>query len=183
MVPEFDGGDRGRPISGGGIPPGHIAVEHREDGSWRTRPAGEIIGWRVVCDCYQRAYQTHPKHWVSDQLWTRVPSPTQHDPDRFRVYAADDDVEDIAWTGDVEQAAHALWRREHIDDLDAAGAITCALSVLRAAQAALDQAVIKARQRGLPWSKIGEAAGMSPQAAHERWKRRASQGDSVGTEL
>jgi hypothetical protein len=40
---------------------------------------------------------------------------------------------------------------------------------LGTAQANLDAAVHTARQRGLSWAKVGAAAGMTAQAAHERW--------------
>lgn len=169
MLPEFAGGELGRPIRGTGIPPGHIAIERRDDGSWLTYPAGAVIGWRVVCDCYLYANQRTPDRWVSDQLWTRVPSPVQHDPGRFRLYAVDSDVEDISWDDDVEPAARALWRRDHIDEREAVGAISAAVSAVRAAEARLSETVLAGRRTGLSWARIGAAASMSAQAAHARW--------------
>jgi hypothetical protein len=173
MLPQFGGGELGRPIGGAGIPPGHIAVERADDGSWLTHPAGAVIGWRIVCDCTLSSYQHTPDRWVSEQLWTRVPSPVQHDPNTFRIYAADADVEDVAWADDVEPIARALWRREHIDERDAAGAISGALNAVRAAEDQLAQAVVRARRTGLSWARIGTAAGMSAQGAHERWAQLA----------
>lgn len=172
VVPEFGNGDRGLPISGTGIPAGHIAVERLGDNTYRTRPAGEVIGWRVLCNCYLYPNSERPKVWSSEELWTRVPSPLQHDPTAFRVYVPDDDVLDAGVDGeDLGDAAHEVWRREHIDALDAAGAIKAAAAAVRTAEDDLYQAVLNARRAGLSWAKIGEAANMSAQAAHERWAK------------
>lgn len=91
------------------------------------------------------------KTWASQQLWTRVPSPLQHNPSAYRIYAADDDV----------------------DELDAAGVIKGALAAVHAAEEQLDNAVLRARHAGLSWARIGDAANMSAQAAHERWATSA----------
>ncbi len=40
---------------------------------------------------------------------------------------------------------------------------------LRSAQRRLEDAVLAARDAGASWAQIGDAAGMSRQAAHERW--------------
>lgn len=66
MVAEFEDGLRALGISGAGIPRGHLAVDqygdgtfgqesvrrHGGDAAFLTRPAGEVVGWRVVCNCY-----------------------------------------------------------------------------------------------------------------------------------
>lgn len=98
-------------------------------------------------------------------------SPIRHDPNMFRIYAADEDVLDVIG-GDAYAAAHDVWQREHIDDIDAETAIKTALSAIRAGEEQLDQAVVRARQNRLSWAKIGAAAQMSAQAAHERWAKR-----------
>jgi hypothetical protein len=171
LASEFENGDRGIGVSGSGIPPGHIAVEHRDDGTYRCRPAGEVIGWRVLCDCYLYPNSGRTKVWASEQLWIRVPSALQHAPSVFRIYAADEDVDDVN-AGDAADAAVALWHREHIDELDAAGVIKGALATVHTAEDQLDGAVLRARQAGLSWARIGEAANMSAQGAHERWADR-----------
>jgi hypothetical protein len=171
VLPEFADGQRGLGTSGGDIPDDQIAVEALDDGSYRTRPAGEVIGWRVVCDCYLRASAGRTEVWASDHLWTRVPSPMQHDPDALRIYADDGDVIDAGHGDDLEDAARRLWRRDHIEAIDAAAGIKAAVMAVRSAQHALDDGVRAARQRGLSWAKIGAAAGVSPQAAHERWSK------------
>lgn len=173
LLPRFADGRLGQPSGGTGTPPGHIPVERRDDGFWLTYPAGAVTGWQITCTCMRSAALPFPlEQWVSDQLWTRVPSPVQHDPNSFRIYAADTDVEDVGRADDVEPVARALWRREHIDERDAVAAIRAATRAIRSAEAQLTEAVLAARQRPLSWAKIGAAAGMSAQAAHERWAKR-----------
>jgi hypothetical protein len=172
VLPEFDNGERGVGWSGGDIPKGAIAVEMRPDGSFRARPAGEVIGWRVVCDCYQEGRSGH-ETWVSSHLWIRVPSRVLQDLAAYKVYAVDDDVVDIGHGGDaIEDAVRAMWYRDHIDAIDAGAAIQNAVASVRAAEASLDAAVQAARHRGLAWAKVGAAAGMTAQSAHERWARQ-----------
>lgn len=48
-------------------------------------------------------------------------------------------------------------------------AVAKRVGVLAAAQDALDHAVRLARQEGASWADVGMAAGMSKQAAHQRW--------------
>src|SRR5258707_14846612 len=54
LVPEFEDGEHGIGISGGGTPADAIAVQMRPDCSYRMRPAGEVIGWRLQGDRYRR---------------------------------------------------------------------------------------------------------------------------------
>lgn len=186
LVAEFEDGLHALGISGTGIPPGHLAVDQYGDGTFgqeavrrhggqaefATRPAGEVTGWRATCNCYGAGDTMPTKRWFSQQLWTRVPSPVRHDPDAFRIYAADDDVLDVI-SSDANTAAHDVWWNEHINDVDAVAAIKAALAAIRAGEEQLDQAVVRARQNRLSWAKIGAAAEMSAQAAHERWAKRA----------
>lgn len=186
LAAEFDDGRLALGIGGTGIPPGHLAVDRYGDGSFgqeavrrhggtpefETRPAGEVIGWRVACNCCPPGSSMPAERWLSQQFWTRVASPIRHDPNMFRIYAADEDVLDVIG-GDAYTAAHDVWQREHIDDIDAEAAIKTALSAIRAGEEQLDQAVVRARQNRLSWAKIGAAAQMSAQAAHERWAKRA----------
>ncbi|MFL0286896.1 hypothetical protein ACJH6J_24015 [Mycobacterium sp. SMC-18] len=185
LVAEFDDGQRAFGLFGIGIPAGHLAVDQYGDGTWgeeavrrhggrpefQTRPAGEVIGWRVTCNCYQSGSEAPDHRWFSRQLWTRVPSPTRHDPKAFRIYAADEDVLDVI-SGDANPAAHDVWWRDHISELDAAMAIRVAAEAVRAGEEQLDRAVASARRQNLTWAKIGAAAGMTGQAAHARWSKR-----------
>ncbi|QZH69411.1 AsnC family protein [Mycolicibacterium farcinogenes] len=182
---EFEDGLRALGISGTGIPPGHLAVDQYGDGTWGqeavrrhgadpeflTRPAGAVIGWRAVCNCYGAGDLMPTKHWSSQHLWSRVPSPIRHDPSAFRIYAADEDVLDVI-TSDADAVAHDVWWNDHIKAVDVEAAIETALAAIRAGEVQLDEAVIRARQNRMSWAKIGAAAGMSPQAAHERWSKR-----------
>lgn len=186
VAAEFVDGCRALGISGTGVPPGYLAVDqygdgtfgkeavrrHGGEGTFQTRPSGEVIGWRIVCNCYGPGNVLPSKRWVSQQLWTRVPSPARHDPSAFRIYAADDDVLDVIAT-DADSAGHAVWWNAHISDIDADAEIRAALAAIRSGKEQLDRAVLQARSRQLSWAKIGEAAGMSAQAAHERWAQRA----------
>ena len=38
---------------------------------------------------------------VQPTFWTRVPSPVRHDPNAFRIYAADDDILDVIMVDDL----------------------------------------------------------------------------------
>ena len=186
MAAEFDDGCRALGISGSGIPDGHLAVDQHGDGTfgqeavrrhggeaaYQTRPAGEVIGWRVFCNCYAPSDLMPSKRWSSQSLWTRVPSPVRHDPNAFRIYAADDDILDVI-SRDVHTAGRAVWWDEHISEIDAEGNIRAALAVIRSGEQQLERAVLQARAKQLSWAKIGAAAEMSAQSAHERWAHRA----------
>lgn len=74
----------------------------------------------------------------------------------------------------VEEALHAEWRR-HLQPHDAAAEVRRAAAAVAEHQQHLETAVVAARRQGLSWEKIGAAAGVSRQAAHERWGRRAAQ--------
>ena len=126
MAAEFEDGRRALGISDTGIRSGHLAVYQYGDGTWgqeavrryggeaafQTRPAGDVIGWRIVCNCYAPGDVMPSKRWFSQHLWTRVPSPVRHDPNTFRIYAADDDILDVI-SGDAHTAGHAVWGRTH----------------------------------------------------------------------
>ncbi len=191
MAAEFDDGYRALGISGSGIPEGHLAVDQHGDGTFgqeavrrhggdaafQTRPAGDVIGWRVACNCYNPGDVMPSKRWSSQRLWTRVPSPVRHDPVAFRIYAADDEILDVI-SGDVHNAGRAVWWDEHISDIDAEANIRAALVVIRSGEQQLDHAVLQARSKQLSWAKIGAAAQMSAQSAHERWAQRVREKSS-----
>lgn len=114
------------------------------------------------------------KRWFSQRLWTRVPSLVRHDPDALRIYAADDDILDVI-SDDVHTAGQAAWWDEHISGIDAEADIRAALAAIRSGEQQLDRAVLQARAKQLSWAKIGAAAEMSAQSAHERWAHRAKE--------
>lgn len=51
----------------------------------------------------------------------------------------------------------------------ALAAVLGAATEVRSATQRLEDAVLAARAAGASWAQIGEASGMSRQAAHERW--------------
>jgi hypothetical protein len=67
----------------------------------------------------------------------------------------------------VEEIARQEWRR-HLEP-HKASAVSRAAAAVALHQGQLDAAVLDARRGGLSWEKIGRAAGISRQAAHERW--------------
>lgn len=138
------------------------------------RPSAAIVGWVLECDCRRGGGHGSPStRWESRRKWSRVPSASLEVVERGRVFAGDDDVACAGDRDDVKEAAQDIWMREHIEPLDVDDEIRAAINARREAEDRLDAAVSKARQVGLSWAKIGEAAGMTAQSAHERWKARS----------
>ncbi|MFT4398478.1 hypothetical protein ACLTEW_26490 [Gordonia lacunae] len=134
------------------------------------RPAAEIVGWLLSCDCASRS-SSEVLRWTDPVQWTRVPSASLEDLANHRVFAPDTDL-DVNMRPEVAEAARAVWRRQHLDPIDADGEIRAAAEARRDADARLDAAVAKARRLGRSWADIGAAAGMTRQSANERWKDR-----------
>jgi hypothetical protein len=61
------------------------------------------------------------------------------------------------------------YERPDLDLANAVNRVKSHASFVKDATEELTMAVNKARQAGASWSDIGEAAGMSRQAAHKRW--------------
>lgn len=172
LVPQFVDGQRALGVTGGGIPDDRVASGpevQAADGSWSypTRPAGEVTGWVVCCDCRIHdsfRYTT----WVGP-VFTRVPSKALEDPKARRVYATDDDVVFVSDREDVHEVAYDLWRSEHAFGADALGEVEAAARAAASAKERLDSAVAIARASGETWEAIGRAAGMAKQSAQGRW--------------
>jgi len=137
--------------------------------AWPTRPAGEVTGWVVCCDCYSTASFGAPSSWVGP-VFTRVPSKTLEDLTARRVFAADDDVAYVSERDDVQGAAVGLWRSEHAFGIDALTELKAAAAAAAQAKLRLDAAVALARHSSASWADIGRAAGMARQSAQERWR-------------
>jgi len=172
LAPMFGDGQRGHGITGG--PDDEIVVGPElegEDGSWiwPTRPAGEVTGWVVCCDCNSSASYGPPSTWVGP-VFTRVPSKTQESLAARRIFAPDDDVAYAADRQDVHDAAVELWRSEHAFGVDALTEVQAAAGAAAQAKLRLDAAVALARHSGASWADIGRAAGMTRQSAQERWR-------------
>ncbi|KQY61437.1 hypothetical protein [Nocardioides sp. Root140] len=173
VLPEFEDGQRGIGVSGGGVPHDQVIVGIDyvgkpgaiTDERYLTRPAAEVIGWRVVCDC-NTSGPAGSRQWVSD-LVTRVPSPALENPNAGKIYAADDDVIDVIDTH--EDALRNLWRRSHVGGFDALDEISKARERVENAQDELTAAVAAAREQSVSWEAIGRATGMTRQSAHSRW--------------
>lgn len=137
----------------------------------RRRPSAEIVGWRLSCKCARRS-GSEVSTWTDPIQWTRVPSASLEDLARHRMFASDTDL-DVNVRPEVAAAAQAVWRREHLDPINADDEIRAAIYARRDADALLDAAVAKARRLGRSWADIGAATGMTRQSANERWKDRA----------
>ncbi|PYE13570.1 hypothetical protein DFR67_116124 [Williamsia limnetica] len=145
-------------------------VDPGRRGQDRLRPSTEIVGWVLSCDCASRS-SSEVLTWTYPVQWARVPSASLEDLARHRVFAPDTDVH-ADDRPEVAEAAHAVWRREHLDPIDVDDEIQAAAEARRNADARLDAAVAEARRLGRSWADIGAAAGMTRQSANERWKDR-----------
>lgn len=176
LLPEFgDGTVGGGATTGSADGSVHVIISFG-DGSAdsrgrETRPAAEITGWRIACDCYRHGSSQRAQRWVSATRWVRVPSRALQDVAAGKIYASDDDVADVSIRADVEAAALTLLRREHLDGDMAVAEIQAARQEVARAQTRLDAAVQAARAAGLSWAAIGEAADMAAQSAHQRWSK------------
>lgn len=72
---------------------------------------------------------------------------------------------------DVKQAAVARWQAEHLAPAASLVAVAAAAADIASATDRLNETVAYARASARSWADIGRAAGMSRQAAHERWGR------------
>lgn len=172
LLPHFLDGQRGVGVTGGGIPPDRIAVgegtiDSAGDLGYQTRPAAEVVGWVVCCDCSAARATTT---WTGP-TFTRVPSPSLESIRERRIFATDDEVPYVSERPEVEDAARELWSLEHVFGADAVGEVEAAAAGAVQADLRLETAVALARHSGASWETIGRAAGMSRQSAHERWRR------------
>ena len=119
-----------------------------------TVPWADLAGWQAACSC----------GWTGTR-WDRAGAIVGH------VGAVVD--EENSWLPDgrsVYDATEAEWL-EHVNPLRALGRVSEAAQALAAARRDLDLAVMDARTQEPPasWAEIGRAAGMTRQAARERW--------------
>jgi hypothetical protein len=152
------------------FPDGRVSVAYSAGGVHVVTPAEAIspcsplppdvvdgrtaIGWRGMCGC----------GWTGP-LWRRVPSLAGHDLAKRQVHADPGD-----WADDppeVEEAIRSEWRR-HLP-AQSLTVVAEAATAARQAQNRLTVAVAAARADHQSWEAIGGAAGISKQAAHERW--------------
>ncbi len=174
LAPMFGDGQRGHGTTGDTIPDDQVVVGDEvqgEDGSWTwpTRPAGEVTGWVVSCDCNTKSSFGPASSW-NGPVFTRVPSKTLENLAARRIFAADDDVAYAAEREDVQDAAAGLWRAEHAFGTDALAEVEAAATAAAQAKLRLDAAAARARHSSASWADIGRAAGMTRQSAQERWR-------------
>ena len=175
LVPQFGDGQRGAGVTGGGIPSDRVVIGPEvqdSEGSWvyPTRPAGEVTGWVVCCDCSSPTSFGPIRTWVGP-VFTRVPSKALEDVNAQKAFAVDEDVTGFSDREDVEEAALDLWRAEHAFSMDALDEVRAATAAAAATRERLDAAVTIARAAGAPWEAIGRSAGMPKQSAQGRWGR------------
>lgn len=153
----------GRVSTGEGV--GGISVQAPEDAVSLTPAARsevvngrDAVGWRGICTC----------GWLGP-LWRRVPAEKDADAARHLVYWAVPDI----WADyppGTEDVIRAEWRA-HLPS-PAIADVKAAAAAARKADDALDDAVRRARLDGASWAAVGDAAGMTRQAAWERWGKR-----------
>ena len=132
-----------------------------------TRPASQVTGWAVCCDCWT-GNPFQPTTWTGP-VFTRVSSPDLEDLAGRRLYAPDDEVAYVAERIDVEEAVIAWWRTEPVVGAESLVEIETGAIAAARARDRLDAGVAAARRSGASWSDIGSAAGMNGQSAQERW--------------
>jgi len=157
---------------------------HRRDESGASlwRPSAAVVGWRIACDHVPSSVPdedlghawVRTEQWLSPQVWHRVYSPADEDLDQRRIYASLDDSHSVDLMGRAEGDDHLEERlltewRAHIEPEDHARSIRTALDALAAAKQTLDLEVAAGRTAGLSWADIGRVAGITRQAARDRW--------------
>lgn len=175
VLPEFGDGVRGRGIWSGAVPTDHVIVDVEYAGEpgtthqerYTSRPAAEVVGWRVMCDCRANPSSSAiTGTWMSD-LIVRVPSQALEDASAGRIFVNDSDVFGVDDT--YCQTFTTIWRNQHVDGQSALNAITRARRAVTVAERDLEVAVESARSAGASWEAIGRAAGITRQSAHARW--------------
>lgn len=134
------------------------AVVELPNGEEELRDGEEATGWQARCEC----------GWVGP-VWSRVAVSSQDDRSRRRVYVSTPSIYGSA-PEEVEEAMDREWR-QHAEQGRVLEAVRQQAREVAAAQARLGEAVRAARGAGRSWAEVGEATGMSRQAAHERWSK------------
>lgn len=97
--------------------------------------------------------------------------PAQEDLDAGRIcvrFDGDDGDMSVEDRDDVHQLTVQEWRT-HVVPEEHARSIRRALAAVADAARTVDLEVAAARAAGLSWADIGKAAGITRQAAHDRW--------------
>ena len=118
-------------------------------------PNDLIMSWRGACTC---GWQGEP--------WQRVLTAADADLATRKEYVPVGEFADVS--GEVEEAVREEWL-VHIAPSEAILGVEAAAREHRQAGHRLDKTVAAAKAAGASWTDIGRAAGISRQAAHERW--------------
>ena len=113
------------------------------------------MSWRGACTC----------GWQGE-LWQRVLTAADADLAARKEYVPVGEFADVS--GEVEDAVQEEWL-VHIAPFEAILGVEAAARAHRRAGHRLDKAVAAAKAAAASWTDIGRAAGISRQAAHERW--------------
>lgn len=157
--------------------PGGSVKTHRT-GPWLVSPH---VGVRAVQQHMNRVASTTPCLSAGPStaepcppvVWRRVYSAGEQDLAQHRIYAPLDnpwsvDLMERADDGELEELLLAEWRA-HIEPEDPARSIRAALDGVTKAKQLLDMEVAAAHAAGMSWADIGRVAGMTRQAARDRW--------------
>lgn len=118
-------------------------------------PDDLIMSWRGACTC----------GWQGE-LWRRVASAADADIATRKEYVPLGEAAYVSM--EVEEAVQEEWH-VHIAPSEAILGVEAAAKEHRQAGHRLDKTVAAAKAAGASWTDIGRAAGISRQAAHERW--------------
>ena len=179
VVPQFADGELAIGSSVGTVPADQVVSGQpfeNVDGRWvwPTRPASEVAGWVVCCDC-STGYGSSRTTWTGPVI-ARVPLASEEDLPSLLLYANDDDVNDASSREDVESLVHRLWRAEHTNSHIALAAVRAASNEVETAQDRLSSAIANARSAGAGWAEVSVAARMSEKTAEERWRTSSAFG-------
>ncbi|TWE07395.1 hypothetical protein [Rudaeicoccus suwonensis] len=158
-------------------PEGRAVLDENGD-RIQWRPAAAVVAWRVCCDHVPahvrdedlRDYWQTPETWMSPTVWRRVYSAAEEDLAQGRIYASLDDEGSVFIDDrdDLFELIRTEWR-QHIEPEDHERSIRAALDGVTKAKQLLDLEVAAARASGLSWAEIGRVAGITRQAARDRW--------------
>jgi len=119
-------------------------LDDGSDSSGWPLPAGrQVTGWRAACEC----------GWRGVRVWSRDEWPSD---DGFPPESVED------------EGCYRQWQA-HLHEVLPELAVYDAAQAAEAALRELNATVIDARSAGCSWERIGHAAGMARQSAHERW--------------